>query len=512
MSESTTAPPQRGRAATLVRGSSWQLVAQLAPLVVNLALTPYVITGLDRVAYGLFLVVNTLTQFLGQFDGGISRSAQRFFTLYAGQGDRRHATRLLLTLCLLIAGFTAVTMGAAFIYTPSIVEFFHAPPELFDDTVFLLRTLIVVIAVALMRNLFSSLLYSHHKFSVNAIAVLLGYVVYAIGMVWSVESGADLRGVAYTFVAQQIVATIVILPQAFRYLDRDGVGLVPAHEVAEFARFSWKVQISGLLSMAGLQGSTLIVGRLAPLQVPDFGPGATFAQQLRMLPMNALNPMQTMLGRAVGEKGPSDAIRDFLGVQRMWVRFVTGFVAAGAPAAFFGVNTWLPLEGRLAGSVAAILLVSHLFALWGQVLVIWCMMNERPELEMWSGALSLTLNLTLSVLFVGPIGVIGVAVAGALGQLAALALLIRTSGARLPVPVRSPLSDVPWLPMVLTAIVSFGCVSWVHWGVAHGWLPRGAIGLILCGLGALPALALYAVTTIGLQPITRFVSVRFARR
>ncbi|GAB76701.1 Membrane protein involved in the export of O-antigen and teichoic acid [Austwickia chelonae] len=489
---------RRGRARALVHGASWQLLAQLAPLVVNLALTPYVITKLGVVAYGLFLIASTLTQFLSQFDGGIGRSATRYFALYAGQGDRRAATRLLTSLLVCVITLTSVTLGTVFVLAPIVVDFFHAPPDLEQDTIFLVRVLTITVGVALARNLFSGVLNAHHRFRLTASTILLGYVVYAVGMLVVLENGYGLWGVAWIFVVQQILATVTLVPSALPLLSADGIGFVTRAELREFFAFAWKVQLAGLLNMTGLQGATLIVGRMAPHDVPVFGPGSTFAYQLRMVPLNAIAPLQSMLGQSIGRRGAPDTVEIFARAQRIWVIVIGGWVAVGAPAAYFGVNVWLPLPGEEAGLVASLMLLAHLFALLPEPLGLWCMLLERPEFEMRAGAITVTLMLTLSVLLVPLVGAVGVALATIVAQMSSFSYRLRMVS-RLPVPVPGPLRSVPWTRMVLAALLSFLCV----WGMAtlirQGFLPGRGIGLVLCGAAAAPAMAVYVGTTLGLR-------------
>lgn len=496
-----------GRGLVVLRGAGWQAAAQLAPLVVNLALTPFVITRLGKVAYGLFLVASTLTQFLSQFDGGIRRSSQRYFSLYAGARDRASSTRMLLTLLLCVALVTSVTLGLAFVFSPAIVDFFHAPEDLTRDTVLLLRVMVVIVGVALARNLFAAILNAHERFALNAIVLLIGYVIYAVGLVFTLNGGMGLRGVAYTLIAQQLFATVTVIPSTFRHLDRGGFGLMPRAELRTFLAFAWKVQFTGLLSLVGLQGSTLIVGRMVPAQVPDFGPGATFALQLRMMPVNAIVPMQSVLGRALGSEDAASASRLFERLQTVWVTAVCGFVAAGAPAAYYGVNTWLPLEGNLAGTVAALLLVSHLFPLLLQLLFTWALLLKRPEIELRSGVITVVLTLGLSVVFVPWAGSLGVVLATITGQVAGFGYTI-SRVPTLPAAVPSPLSAVPWLATAATAALSAICVTGVHILIVDHVLPRGALGLVLCGLAAAPALAVYVAMTIGWTKAIALVKAR----
>lgn len=504
--------PQPSLVRRLISGSSWRIAAQVMPLFVNLALTPFVILTLGPIGYGMWLITSTLTQFIGHFDGGIGRSAQYFFSLLAGTEDRAGTTRLLISLSAAVVVVTGIFLVPAFLLAEQLARFFQAPPEMLDDTVFLLRVLLVLVAVSLLRNLWSAILHAYERFALSSISSLLSYAVYAGAMYAVLSQGMGLRSLAWAFVAQQAVATLTLVPPVFRHLSAQGIGFVGWARMAQVGKVSWRVQISGLLTIAAMQGPLLIVARMQPLQVANFGPGSTFAQQLKLIPMNAVIPIQSMLGRSVGRQGAEATEHEFAHLQRLWVQSVTGWCFVGAPAAFVGVNVWLPLEGNLAGQIAAVMLLAQWLSLLPQVVLQWQLLQGRAEFEMWSSALTAAVLLVGSLLLVPVIGAMGAAVAAVLGYLFGLVLLLVLTKRSLPVPGPSALADVPWWQAVLSGALSTALVLSMSQAIENSPLPDGGLGLLLCGAAAAPALAVFVLTTWGPLRIWRLVLARLPRR
>lgn len=497
--------PQMGSlAGRLIRGSSWRVIAMIMPLFVNLALTPYVITTLGRVGYGLWLVSTTLATLIAHFDGGIGRSAQYYFAILTGKGDATGLTRLLTTLACVAPLVSAVILAPAFILAPQIASFFQAPDRYADDMAFMLRWLFILMAVGLVRNLFASVLHAGERFGLSSLSTLLSYAAYAVGMVLVLSQGMGLRGVTYAFIAQHAVATFMIIPPALRYLNVSGIGFVSRAELIEVGKVSWRVQVSSLLSIASIQGVLLIVGRLRPLQVPDFGPGSQFAQQLRMIPMMGVAPVQAILGKTVGRLGAPGAAAEFAQLQRMWVRGITGWIFVGAPAAYVGVNVWLPLEGHLAGQVAAVMLAAQFFSLLPQVLVQWLLLLGKAQYEMWASVITVALLFAFSLALVPFMGAMGAAVGAVIGQLAGVLALVHAAH-RLDTKVPNPLRVVPWWQAIVA-----GALSWVlTWEAGNlvnaGHLPDGGLGLLLTGAAAAPAMLIFLLMTWGTAPIGRVI-------
>lgn len=489
-------PPTRSRRAALISGTGWQAVSQLAPMVVNLVLTPYIIAGLGLELYGVFLLVTALQVFMSTFDGGIGPSAGRYFALYAGRGDRVATTRLLVSLSGVVWVCALVVCGVAFAVAPQIVGFFpatHADP---DGAVFLFRVLLITLAVAQWRSLFASVLWAQNSFVITSVSTLVGHVIYAVGLVVTIETGAGLVGIGWTLALQQVQVTLFFVPPALRYLTWAGVGFIGWRELVDFFAYSWKVQVSGMINAYGLQGDLMIVGKLAPASIGYFGPGATFAQQLRQVPYNAYVPIQSLVGRAVGELGAAGAVPDFVRVQRLWVIAVTGWIAVGAPAAYFGVTAWLDLGSTLPGVVASILLVGHLFWLLALTPLIWCLVLGQSGAQLRYGLISLVLNIALTIALIIPFGVVGTVVATAVAQLIATGYLVRVASRDLETTVPAPWGDIPWGATILAAVSSLVVVAAVD-RLIGTTIPHGPVGLVACGLGAAPAAALYVWRTVG---------------
>lgn len=491
----------------LLSGTAWQTLAQIAPLTVNLALTPYVIRTLGAVAFGLYIVTSTLGAFLGQFDGGIGRSAQRYFVLHAGTKDREGTTRLLATLLSIITVSTLAIFSLVFAFAPALVDFFHAPPELRDDMLFLFRVLIIGTGVALARNLFASILAAYQRFALTSLTWVAGYGVNAAGLVFVLSRGMGLRGIAYAFIAQQLFSTLTIIPSALPHLSRAGLRLLPRAQVREFFAFAWKVQVSGLVTLLGQQGTVLVVGRLAPLQVPYFGPGVTFAQQMRQLPVAAMRPIQSLLGRTLSGQGADAAVRQAAELQRVWAVFVCGWVVVGVPAVYVGVNIWLPLDSQMPGLVASIMLAGHLFALLPLITQIWAMLWGAPELEMRAGIVAVIVTLGLAIPSVSTFGAVAVAGASVIGQGAAYGYLL-SAARRLPRPLPPMHAGLPWVAIALAAVASCLAAYGAGWASAQWHLPHGGIGLLLCALAAAPVLICYLAATIGLGRVRALMGRR----
>lgn len=503
--EPTPDPPRNGLVGLVLRGGAWQATAQLVPLAVNIGLTPVIIShfGVDR--YGLYLLVSVINVVLAQVDGGIGGAALRFFSVHVGQSDRAATTRLLTTAATMVSAVSLVAFGAFYALARPVLHLFDIPRDLLPEGAFLLRTLVIISAVNVVRALFVAVLSAHQRFALPSLTMNLGHAIYVVGVLLTVTHGWGLYGIAWTLAAQQVVATLLLVPAACRLLDRHSVGFTTRAERREFLRYALHVQWSNIMLLVTLASDSLVIGASLPVrQVAYYATGANFALQMQNVPMNALPPIETLLGRALGERGEDSARREFEYLQRLWVMGATGWGVVAMAAAWFGVTAWLGASFQQSGSVAVIMLGGYLVTLWGSVLNLWTQICGAPQLNARSATVAAVVNLALTIALVMPFGIIGTVTATAVSQVVAMVMLLRSARRRLSGPTRSFFADVPVAPSIAAAAV----VVATEW-LARPLVPAGPLGLLMSGVLAAPGLAVYAAAAFGPRTAWRFASSRW---
>ena len=488
-----------GSARVLMRGMSWQSLAQFVPLVVNLAMTPWIISGLGPQRYSIFLLVSTATMLISQFDGGIGASSMRYFTIYAGRDDKQSTTRLLVSVSFAIAAVSGFVTLLAIVFTGPILGLVRVAPEYLAETGVLFRTLTAMITLLLLRNLFSAVVNSRQLFRVTATANLVGYAVYMGGLILTVVNGWGLVGVAVTMVAQQVVGSCITVPASLPYLSRPRPLFMDRAEAGEFFRYAWRVQVTGLSNIITSQKDQLVAGwAITAQQSGPYGQGSNFTGQMRSMALNATYPMQAMIGSEVASQGAETAVAKIAKLQRVWVRAVVGWCGIGSLTAFFAVKAWLPEEYELAAPVASTLLIGSMFALLKHVSNLWSLTLGHSEIEMRASVVGMLTNLALTALLGAIIGMGGVVLATVIGQL--VSMLYFSWQFRRRIEVRLPwfVREVPPMALAAGLLVTLGLQL-----LADGHLPNGALGLLAGGMLGGPGALVYAVLAFGVSGLRR---------
>ncbi|MFT4217182.1 MAG: polysaccharide biosynthesis C-terminal domain-containing protein [Micropruina sp.] len=493
----------------LAGGAGWQALAQMSPLVFNLALTPYLIRGFGIGLYGVFLLIAVIQRFIASMDGGVGGGARRYFGILTGRGDRAGMTSLLTSLFVITSVASAVLCTLLWFAAPAIMSFFPGAAEDLDGSVYLLRVMIVLAGLAQVRGIFTQVLLTANLFRFTALGDLLGFFAYATGMILAVQFQLGLVGIAWAFIAQQVFPTLMVVPTALGRLERGAIRFAPGSLVKDFFRYSWKIQISGTLTLLADYGDSLFVGRFAAPQMTAFGTGASFANTMRGIPFNGMVPMDANIVREIGQHGPSGAVDQVAKIQRLWVRLIAGWIAVGAPAAGFGVTVWLNLGTDLPGQVAAVVLLAYGVSLSMLVQRLWLNGLGRSGLTLSYDVINMVLNLSLTFPLILSFGVAGTISATLAAAICAAGYLTWVGQRRVEIPLPTPWSEVPWLSVLAASALAAACC----WATAHyvvgSIVPHGALALLTMGAAAAPALALYLIHIVGFSRLrSMFVQVR----
>jgi O-antigen/teichoic acid export membrane protein len=486
--EGALAGGQRSVARTLIGGGLWNNLVTCIPLIVNIALTPYLIHGFGIDRWGLYLLVNSVSNFLGPFGGGASPVITRYFGMYAAQGNRRKNSEVFFTLgiFMLLVGLllTVFCWGVS----SELVQLFHVSRPLRGQGEFLFRTLGVITAAQLFQQLFIGIVNAHQRYAWTSLATVISYLAWPVGMVVCVTHHYGLRGVAVVLLIQQVLTTLAVLPNAVRYLDWASLRLLPRKEIREIAHFGLT---SSSLSVTGLINSevdTLLIGAVFSLNnVTQFNTGNKFAYQLRNLTFTALGPAGVHLARAYGLGGDELAAKEFVRLQRLWVVATTGWCAVGLGAIYFGIVAWLGSGFEQSGEVGVIAMAAITVNLWTGVLTQYVNSVGRPDLELRYSVLGVCINLlfTIPLAFVGPLGVVG---ATTIGSIVASLYLMLIVDRRYEKKLRRFWLDVPLFEGGVALGVTVGLELLIRPSV-----PGGAGGLLVTGVPALIGLAVFCL-------------------
>jgi len=470
-------------------------LAQAAPILVTLAITPLLLhrLGLDR--FGVWSLAVVALGTLTVLDGGVSASLARFFAVYSAQGERAETGRLLFGSMLFFSVLGLVLIGAAVPLAPLIVGLLDVPAGLEQEAEFVLRWLPPLVVLALMADTTAALLQGHDQFRALAVTMIVSSAAFALAVVVLVDEGAHLRSLVIATAVRYGVQVVAGLVLAARHVSIERPLLPSRATLRELRGYAGRMQLTALTGFVNGELDVFVVAGVLPIRyVGLFNIGMQAASAARSLPLYAFAPVLTRLTTLFRREGRSAASAEFERFERRWLPLVFGYGVVAVAAIGFSIPLWLGDRYVLSGAAAAILLAGYTVHV-GLTGMRTCYVRAvgRPGLETRYALVWTVGNAVSTVPLALVAGVVGVvtatAVTGLIASVYFVVLCRRSEALAAVVPGRR------WwgLAAIAAGVAVAGEIAIVQTGV-HGFA-----ALALSGL---PALAGLAVIATGLRQRT----------
>ena len=465
--------------------------------VIGFLITPVMVHALGDGGYGLWVTIFSLTGYFGLFDQGIRPSLVRYVSRDHALGDREGLSRTLSSALVLYGAIGVLTLLAAAIVAGNFAAWFHIRAEQVD----LARAVTLLagasLALGFPLGVFGATLSGLQRYDLaNAVGIGIG-VLRAVAFVLVLRAGGGLVGLAWASLAMNLLGHLMSWWLVRRLLPALPLGrrFVSRAHLARIGSYSGYAFVGALASSLAFQTDALVITAfLSSGLVTPFALAAGLVDNARSLVHSAtwvLSPTASELD-TLGERGQLHA---------MMIAGAKYSVLVSWPVLFalvvFGENLILAWVGPNYAAVAPFSKVLALHgpqASAGQLLALLALptlisLPQSTSSSLLFGvsrhrgvvALSLlnaVLNLGLSLLWVKPFGVAGVALGTAipLALISGIATMIYACRA-----LQLPLGRYLWEGQLRPGLGTLAFLA-PALAVQALWHPRGWFALIAaCG-------------------------------
>ena len=341
--------------------------------------------------------------------------------------------------------------------------------------------------VAAIRTPLQRLVMAHHRWAfVNYTQVMAVVASTATTVIVSYKTSGPQCLVWGTY-AQEVILLITAAWACHRYISLEALRWLPMTEVRQILRFGSRIQIAAIASSLNNELDALLVGYFFPVRyVAYYGIGVNFSQQVINMAYNGLNPIAQDIGRSYGRNGKEGVLRSFPNSQRMWVTTLGIFPMVAALEGWFGIRIWLGPGAQFAAATAALLVIGTAPLLLNSIVDVTAKVVEMPEIESWYLGIGVAINLACTIPLALRVGVIGIPLGTAIGQVISFAVCIYLARKKIGKEITPFFRDIRYAPELVSVAVAGVC----EWSFGDS-LPGGGIGFVLSGLLTLPAFLTY---------------------
>jgi O-antigen/teichoic acid export membrane protein len=486
--------------------SSWGGLA--VNIAVGFFLSPFILHHLGDEAFGLWILIFSLTGYYGIFDFGIRSSLVRYVSKFQATGDKDQLARLVNTslfsyTCVGLVLIVPTTLGAFYVG-----QLFHVSHAFLKDARILFLMVGYSLALGFPLGVSGGILEGLQRFYLMNWTNIVGTLVRAILIIYVLQHGLGLLAVAFITVTLPLITAAVraviaqrllALPYGWKYVDRDSL-----RQVANYGSVTFVIIVAGRLRF---KSDAVIIGSfLSAAAITHFSIGARlvdYASEVVGSMAQIFTPMSSQF-HATGDF--NQLRRIFISGNRACALVMFPMTVALVIMGKSVIEAWM--GARYVGSytVLLVLLIPSMFyhAQATSNKILFGMSLHRALA--YVGLLEGIANVILSVVLIRPYGIVGDAIGTAIPLLCtSLFFLPRHMCRHLGIPIRKFVFECYSYPAVLCIPMILVLIFMQHAFYAHRY-PQLILNLVV-GIAAYGVGVLWFILTresIGIQLKNRF--------
>jgi O-antigen/teichoic acid export membrane protein len=490
-----------GTANTILRNVASNWIGFAVNALVTLILTPYVLHALGASRYGIWAITASVIGYYGLLDFGIRGAINQYLTRFVAVGEHKAASECLSTAVAVLAGVGAASGLITVVVACLAPQALNLPADALDEAFWTIMIVGMTSAVQMVAFPFMSVFVATQRFDyANAIGVstrlLSALLVFA-----SLESGYGLIGVAAATCSANLLDyglrwMVARRLAPFLQLNVQMVSRTRLKELGGFGIWTFLLSVNNSLY---LHAQPLIIGMLMPISAVGHYALATGLIQQIVAVLAPIGQVIYPAATSLHARGSPDKLRRlYHDGARLTMLVMVCIVLIAAVWADDFYRLWLGeryIRESPYPSLALLLQVLLLSVVTNYT------SNVASQLLMGAGHIrpfsllllaGSALNLSLSVLLIGPYGLIGIALATVLASLVidliAIPVLLQLKlGLSVADFARNacsrPLAVGCLLAVVLAGISHAGrATSWAEL-IAQGACAAVAASLLVIGIG-----------------------------
>jgi O-antigen/teichoic acid export membrane protein len=464
-------------------GSSWFSLG--VNVVVGIFLSPFILHRLGDDAFGLWILIFSVTGYYGLFDLGIRSSIVRYVAKYSATDEHEELNRLVNTAMFSYSGIGIVAMLITLIATYFVDSIFRIPAEFLVTARWLLFMVGISVSLGFPLGVFSGILEGLQRFYLLNFVNVSSTLLRAVLIVFALRHGGGLLTVAFITVSLPLLNGFVNAAAVFRHLRlRLGLQHVSRESLRRIASYSGTTFLIIVAGRLRFKTDALVIGTfMSAAAITYFTIGSRLVDYASEL-VSSLAQIFVPMSSQSHATGDLDALRKIFVVGNRACAFIIFPITAVLTVLGKSViEAWVgPKYVATSYPVMLVLLypMTLMLAQSASGRTLWGMAKHRTWA--WVVLAEGASNLILSVILVRPYGIMGDAIGTAIPLACSMILFLPRHLCRLlGINLRTYLYRAFVFPLALSAPLVAALLLMQRWFVPHRLGPL-LIQLLIAGL------------------------------
>jgi len=375
--------------------------------------SPYVVHHLGNLAYGVWVIIMSLTAYMNLLDLGLRGAITRFVSKGSAQEDHGEASRAVSGALWIRLWISLGIIVTGLVLSVGLQHVFVIPPALQQAARVALLVTAVSVAINLWCGVFGGVLVALHRYDLTSAISILQTCARAAGWVYLLRTGHGILPLAIWDLCTSLAAQTATIILCFRVYPQLKIefGRPDRATLQKLWNYSFYVFLINVALQVTYYTDNLVVGAfLTPAAVTLYAIGGTLIAYSRQI-VSSMTTTFTPLASTFEAQGNYENLR------RLVLHGTRAALVVSLPiqvALFFRGHTfirlWMGEQYAIpSGNVMQILLLSVVFSSANTTSAgIVYGMEKHKRIALW-GIIESVLNLSLSIILVRRIGIYGVA-------------------------------------------------------------------------------------------------------
>jgi O-antigen/teichoic acid export membrane protein len=450
-------------------GSSWFALA--LNILIGIFLSPFILHRLGDSAFGIWVLIFSITGYYGLFDVGIRSSVIRYVSKYTATGDSDKLARHINTSFATYCGIGLISMVVTVALAVYVDRLFHIPPHMQTQARWLMLMTGASVSVGFPLGMFGGMLEGLQRYYILNWSSIATTLLRAALVVAVLLHGYGLLAVAFVTVLLPVLSSVVRAVIVFRICSIPwGLKLIDRQSFHQMARFSSATMLVLLAARLRFQTDEIILGSMmSAAAITYFSIGARISDY-------AFQVVATMAQVFTPISSQSEALRDIGRLQRLYVVGNRACAMAALPVIALTlimgksiIEVWVGARYVAVSYPVLVVLMCSVGLMMLQAGSSRVLMGMGRQRKLATVAVIEGLaNVILSIALIRPLGIFGDALGTAIPlTFTMLVFLPRHMRKELGVPIRHFVREAYTLPLALVLPFVITLFLLRFWFVAH---------------------------------------------
>jgi len=485
-------------------------VALAVSTLVGLFLAPFIVHHLGNIAYGVWILVTSLTAYMSLLDLGLRGAVTRFVSKGKTQGNHEESSEAISAALWIRRWISVALVLSSLVFAAMFPRIFSVPSSLQHAARMAIVATALTVAVNLWCGVFGGVLAALQRFDLLSAVAMTQTALRAAGIVWLLRNGYGILALASWDLVIAIVANALYILFAFKNYPelRITFGRPSRPVLRKVWNYSFWAFVINLAAQVVYYSDNLVVGAFTSAAAVTFyaigGMLIAYARQVVTSLTTTFGPMASTF----------EAEGSYHNLRRLLIQGTRAALIVSLPIelalflrgpTFIGI--WMgPQYAQPSGAVLRILLLS-LIACTGSAAsggIVYGMEKHRTA-AIWAIFEGIA-NLSLSIILVRRIGITGVAWGTAIPSLFVECVLWPPYVSRL---VEIPMWEYVWQTWIRTSIAAVPfCIACY---LTERYWPVRSLPVFFLQIAAVLPLFPLALALVYRSELTNYLRARFSR-